>query len=95
MDFQRKSGHRINPDIPLAPTQHGIRSIHSTNTLLTKLTQDMTEGFNHKIPHKMTLLIAIEISKTFDATSRHILTDKIYNTGKDGSPTTCRECRNT
>ena len=70
----------ITPDIPLAPTQHGFRSGHSTNTLLTKLTQDMTEGFNHNRPHKRTLLIAIDISKAFDATPRHLLINKIYNT---------------
>ena len=40
----------------------------------------MLEGFNHKAPHKKTLLIAIDISKAFIATSRHKLINKIYNT---------------
>ena len=42
--------------------------------------KDMLEGFNHKAPHKRTLLIAIDISKAFNATPRHKLINEIYNT---------------
>ena len=35
-------------NIPLSPAQHSFRPKHSTNTLLTQMTQKMLEGFNHK-----------------------------------------------
>ena len=66
----------VTPHIPLLPSQHGFRPNHSTNTLLTQMTQNMLEGFNHK----RTLFITIDISKVFDATPRHELINKIYNT---------------
>ena len=65
--------------IELSHTQHGFRPLHSTNTLLTNLTQNVLDGMNSNKPER-TLLITIDISKAFDAIPRFILTDKIYNT---------------
>ena len=70
----------VTPYIPLSSTQHGFRPQHSTNTLLTQLTHNIVNGCNHKLPHKRTLLITLDISKAFDATPKHQLIDKIYNT---------------
>ncbi|WP_435331504.1 reverse transcriptase domain-containing protein, partial [Klebsiella pneumoniae] len=67
------------PHIPLSPTQHGYRPHHSTTTLLTNLTQKIHDGINSRKPQR-TLLITIDISKAFDAISRPLLTNKIYNT---------------
>ena len=55
--------------------QHGFRPLHSTNTLLTDLTQRVFDGINSsRLPHR-TLLITLDISKAFDATPRHNLTN--------------------
>ena len=70
----------IHPDVPLAPTQHGFRPLHSTNTLITNLTQHVLDGINSKRPAQRTLLITVDISKAFDAIPSHRLTDKLYNT---------------
>jgi len=57
----------IIPYFPLLFTQDDFRPQHLTSTLLTQLTQDMLEDFNHKAAHKRKLLIAMDISKAFDA----------------------------
>ncbi|KAK3890060.1 hypothetical protein Pcinc_005975 [Petrolisthes cinctipes] len=71
---------QITPHIPLASTQHGFRPLHSTNTLLTDLTQRIYDGINSDRPPHRTLLVTLDISKAFDAIPRHNLTNKIYNT---------------
>ena len=72
--------HKITPHIPLSPTQHGYRPNHSTTTLLTNLTQTVQDGINSRRPPHRTLLVTIDISKAFDAISRPLLINKIYNT---------------
>jgi len=57
----------ITPYFLLLLTQDDFRPQHLTSTLLTQLTQDMLEDFNHKAAHKRKLLIAMDISKAFDA----------------------------
>ena len=69
----------IHPDVPLSPTQHGFRPLHSANSLLTNLTQHVLDGINSKIPAQRTQR-TLYISKAFDAIPRHRLTDKLYNT---------------
>ena len=71
----------LHNHIPLAPTQHGFRPLHSTNTLLTDLTQHVYEGINSKIPPQRSLLITLDISKAFDAIPRFRLTEKLYDSG--------------
>ena len=70
----------ITPDIPLAPSQHGFRAQHSTSSLLTHMTQIIHEGLNQSKPAKRTIIAAIDISKAFDTTPRHLLINKILNT---------------
>ena len=70
----------ITPHIPLSPTQHGFRTLHSTTTLLTSLTQTTLEGLNTPKPAHRTLLATIDISKAFDTVPRTLLTQKIFNT---------------
>ena len=69
----------ISPHIPLAQSQHGFRPLHSTSTLLTNLTQQISDGINSRKPQR-TLLTTIDISKAFDAIPRYTLIYKIYNT---------------
>lgn len=78
--IERHILHNINPHILLSPTQHGFRPNHSTNTLLTNLTQHTFDGINCKRPAQRTILATVDISKAFDAIPRFPLTDKIYNT---------------
>ena len=70
----------ITPHIPLSTTQHGFRPKHSTNTLLTNITQTTLEGLNDRKPAKRTIVATIDISKAFDTVPRHLLIDKILNT---------------
>ena len=69
----------ISPHIPLAQSQHGFRPLHSTSTLLTNLTQQITDGINQSKPQR-TLLTTIDISKAFDAIPRRSLINKIHKT---------------
>ena len=75
----------IHPDVPLAPTQHGFRPLHYTNTLITNLTQHVLDGINSKRPAKRTLLTTIDISKAFDVIPRHRLMEKLYNTNMNNN----------
>jgi hypothetical protein len=72
--------NRITPDIPLSPTQHGFRPLHSTTSLLANLTQTTLEGLNGKAPANRTVLAAVDISKAFDTVPRHKLIEKILDT---------------
>ena len=47
---------KITPNVPLAPSQHGFQALHSTNTLLTNLTQHASDGINSAKPAHRTLL---------------------------------------
>ena len=69
-----------NPHTPLCPTQHGCRSHHSTSTLLTNLTQNISEGFNQPKLTPRTLVAAIDISKAFETVPCNLLIQKILNT---------------
>ncbi len=70
----------ISPFVPLSPSQHGFRPLHSTTTHLSTLTQLILDGFNQRQPPLRTVLAAIDIHKAFDTVPRHILTDKILQT---------------
>ena len=70
----------ITPHIPLSPSQHGFRALHSTTTLLTSLTQTTLEGLNTPKPALRTLLATIDISKAFDTVPRTLLINKIFDT---------------
>ena len=72
--------NNISAHIPLAPSQHGFRSQHSTSTLLTNMTQTILEGLNTPKPAYRSLVAAIDISKAFDTVPRHLLIGKIINT---------------
>ena len=72
--------NKINPNILLSRSQHGFRPHHCTSTLLTNLTQNITEGFNQQKSAPIIPIAAIDISKTFDTFPRHILIQKFLNT---------------
>ena len=78
--IERLMHNLINPHITLSTTQHGFRPMHSTNTLLTQLTQDVTDGFNERAPHERTVLVTLDISRAFDGIPRYGLINKILST---------------
>ena len=63
--LERLIFNTITQRIPLSPTQHGFRALHSATTLLTTLTQYIHEGLNFPKPAYRTLLATIDISKAF------------------------------
>ena len=71
---------QANPHVPSNPSQHGYKPLHSTNTLLTDITQRVLDGINSARPPHRTVLVTLDISKAFDAIPRHNITNKIFNT---------------
>ena len=60
--------------------QHGFKSLHSTSTLLTTVSQSVFEGLNHGKPALRSLVAAIDISKVFDTVPWYKLVSKILDT---------------
>ena len=50
----------IHPNVSLPPREQGFWPLHSTNTLLTNLTQHILDGINSKRPAQRTLLTTID-----------------------------------
>ena len=72
--------NKITPLLPLSPTQHGFRALHSTTSLLTCLSQSILEGLNHGKPALRSLVAAIDLSKAFDTVPRYSLVSKLLDT---------------
>ena len=62
-------------------TQHAFRTGHSTTTCLLKLTEDIRIGMDEG---KATGILAIDLSKAFDAIDHTILIKKLQNIGING-----------
>ena len=65
----------------IADTQHAFRKGHSTTTCLLKLTEDIRLGMDEG---KATGILAIDLSKAFDAINHTILIRKLHNMGING-----------
>ena len=55
--------------LPIPDFQHGFRKNHSTLTALNEFNDDVTNGFNQKIPPDRTVLLQLDLSKAFDMVS--------------------------
>jgi len=55
--------------LPIPDFQHGFRKNHSTITALNEFNDDITNGFNQKVPPDRTVLLQIDLSKAFDMVS--------------------------
>ena len=71
---------KVLPLFPVRSFQHGFKSLHSTSTLLTTVSQSVLEGLNHGKPALRSLVAAIDISKAFDTVPRYKLVSKILDT---------------
>ena len=71
---------KVLPLFPVRSFQHGFKSLHSTSTLLTTVSQSVLEGLNHGKPALISLVAASDISKAFDTVSRYKLVSKILDT---------------
>jgi hypothetical protein len=63
-----------------ADYQHGFRPMRSTMTTLLPITNMITEGFNQKEPPLRTVLVALDLSKTFDSVDTSLLLEQISHT---------------
>ena len=55
--------------LPIPDFQHGFRKNHSTITALNEFNDNVTNGFNKKIPPDRTVLLQLDLSKAFDMVS--------------------------
>ena len=67
----------MSEHLPVPEFQHGFRKDHSTITALNEFTDDITNGFNKKIPPDRTVLLQIDLSKAFDMVSHDKLIDDL------------------
>jgi hypothetical protein len=66
--------------LPCAPSQHGYRPMHSFNTALLPIVTKIAIGFNELKPASRTALVALDISKAFDAVDHDLLLGKVSDT---------------
>jgi hypothetical protein len=57
----------LQESLPTASTQHGYKPLHSTTTALLPLGTQIAVGFNEPKPASHAAMVALDISKTFDA----------------------------
>lgn len=57
----------------LAEYQHGFRKMHNTTTVLNVITTQTSEVLNQRRPCDSTVLVAVDLAKTFDTFNHTIL----------------------
>src|SRR6476661_4492219 len=70
----------ITANIPNNPHQHGFKTHHSTSTALHQLTNQITQGFNKPQPPDRTIVVSLDLSKTFDTVNILSLIHKLHQT---------------
>src|SRR2546425_768518 len=70
----------LTNNIPQIKNQHGFKTLHSTNTALHQLTNQITQGFNKKQPPLRTIVVSLDLSKAFDTVNIHSLINKLHQT---------------
>ena len=65
------------PTLPLSSTQHGFRPFRSTTSALLPLVTTAANGFNVRKPPTRTAVVAVDISKAFDAVDHTLLLKQI------------------
>ena len=71
---------KILTHIPFHPAQHVLRPKHSTWTALTPNTIDIAASFSRKKPVHRTVLVALDLTATFDNMDHQQLLDCVFNT---------------
>src|SRR3989442_5229247 len=70
----------LTNNIPQIKNQHGFKTLHSTNTALHQLTNQITQGFNKEHPPLRTIDVSLDLSKAFDTVNIHSLINKLHQT---------------
>jgi hypothetical protein len=70
----------IRSGMPISKTQHGFAAGRSTVTALLPLVTMAANGFNENKPPSRTAVVALDISKAFDAVDHTLLIKKIAST---------------
>ena len=69
----------LNENLQIPSFQHGFRAQHSTVMALNNLNIDIAAGFNKKKPPARTVLLQIDLSKTFEMVSHSKLLQDLNN----------------
>ena len=70
---------KILTHIPFHPAQPGFRPKHSTCTALSTITADIAVGFSRKKPARRTVLVALDLTASFDNVEHQQLLDCVFN----------------
>ena len=62
----------------VSPHQNGNRKLHSTESTLIKVTDDILEAMDGKL---ITIMVLIDFSKAFDSIDHDVLLNKLWNIG--------------
>ena len=65
--------------IPFRPALHSLWLKQSTCTALSTITADIAAGFSRKKPAHRTVLVALDLTATFDIVDHQQLRDCVYN----------------
>ena len=67
----------LTVSLPSSSTQHGYKAFHSTVTALLPIVTNIAIGLNKDKPASRTAMVALDISKAFDAVDHDLLLEKI------------------
>lgn len=67
----------LTESLPCAPTQNGYSPLHSCTTVLLPIVTKLAIGFNEPKPARQTALIALSLSKVFNAVDHNLLLGKV------------------
>ena len=70
--------HFLLSEEKLSLHQSGNKQLHSTETALLKVTDDVLKAMDEKL---VTIMVLIDFSKAFDSINHNILLDKLWNIG--------------
>jgi len=70
----------ITSNIPQVNHQHGFKTSHSTTTALHQLTNQIIQGFNHKLPPERAIVVSLDKAFTSKAFTGKAFTSKAFDT---------------
>lgn len=70
---------QLQQHLKLASHQHGIRKDRSTTSALSELTTYLSDGLNHSRLHRRTVVLALDLYKSFDKIDHSMLRNDILH----------------